>query len=55
MDQIIPGQPRNGLSHAAKVAGLILGGTFIVALVIGWVAFLLWLAAEIVVAFVHWL
>ena len=55
MDQIITSQPTSGVSKAAKVGGLILGGTFVLALVIGWIAFLLWLAAEIVITIAHWL
>lgn len=42
-------------SKAVKVAGLAVAGTFVVALILGWVAFLLWLAAEVVIAVVHWL
>ena len=55
MDHVVSVQPTGGLSKAAKVAGLILGGTSVVALMIGWIAFLLWLAAEIVITVVHWL
>ena len=55
MTQMISVQPTGGLSKAAKVAGLILVGTSVVALLIGWTAFLLWLAAEIVITVVHWL
>lgn len=55
MDQIVSVRPRDRLFKLAKAVGLILGGTSIVALLIGWTAFLLWLAAEIVVALVHWL
>ncbi len=35
MDRIVPVQPTGGLSKAAKVAGLILGGTVVAALLIG--------------------
>ncbi len=55
MDRIVPVQPSGGLSKAAKVAGLILGGTVVAVLMIGWVAFLLWLGAETVITIVHWL
>ncbi len=55
MDRIVPVQPSGGLSKAAKVAGLILVGTVVAALLMGWVAFLLWLGAEIVITIVHWL
>ena len=55
MDHVVSVQPTGGLSKASKVAGLILGGTSVVALMIGWIAFLLWLVAEVVIAIVHWL
>ena len=48
-------QDRGGLPKALKTAGLILGGTVLASLTIGWAAFLLWLAAEIVMVVVHWL
>ncbi len=43
------------MAKVAKVGGLIFGGTSVAALMIGWTAFLLWLTAEIVIAFLHWL
>ena len=46
---------RGGLPKTLKTAGLVLGGTFVAALVLSWTAFLLWLAAEIAIAVVHWL
>ena len=55
IDQCIITKHATGLSKAAKVAGLILGGISVVALLVGWIAFLLWLAAEIVITVVHWL
>ena len=55
MDQIVSVRPRGRLLKLVRAVGLILGGTSVMALVIGWTAFLLWLTAEIVVAFVHWL
>ncbi len=55
MDHIVPAQPTRGLSKAARMMVLVLGGTSVVALIIGWMAFLLWLAAEIVITVVHWL
>lgn len=55
MDQIASSRPKGRLSKAAKMAGLILGGTIAAALIIGWSAFLLWLAAKIVIAVAHWL
>ncbi len=55
MDRIVSVQPTDGLSKAAKVMGLILGGTVVAALLMGWVAFLLWLGAEAVITVVHWL
>ncbi|MGI4765046.1 MAG: hypothetical protein ACRYGP_08270 [Janthinobacterium lividum] len=55
MTQMISAQPTGGLSKAAKVMGLILGGTVVAALLLGWVAFLLWLGAEAVITVVHWL
>lgn len=42
-----------GLPKALKVAGLILVGTVVAALLMGWLAFLLWLGAEAVIAVVH--
>lgn len=44
-----------GVAKAGKLAGLALAGTSVVALMIGWVSFLLWLFAEIVMSIVHWL
>ena len=55
MTQIVSRQPTGGLSMAARSVGLVLGGTTIAALLIGWVALLLWLAAEAVITVVHWL
>ena len=55
MNQLVPGQPRNGVPKFLKLAGLILGGTVVAALLMGWVAFLLWLGAEAVMAVVQWL
>lgn len=55
MTQMI--SPRRNLSllKALKVAALALSGTITAALLIGWAAFLLWLATEAVIAIVHWL
>ena len=55
MDQIVSVRPRERMVKAAKVVGLILGGTSVIAFLIGWTAFLLWMTAQIVIAFVHWL
>ena len=55
MDQIVSVQPRGGVSKAAKMVGLILTGTIAAALIIGWVALLIWFAGEAVVNVVHWL
>lgn len=55
MDQIVSVRPRERLVRAAKLVGSILGGTLVIAFLIGWTAFLLWMTAQIVVAFVHWL
>lgn len=55
MDQVVPTQVNGALSKAIKVAGLVLAGTTLAALLIGWVAFLLWLVGEAVIAVVHWL
>ena len=38
-----------------KIAGLILGGTLTASLMVSWIAFLLWLIAEGVIAMVNWL
>ena len=55
MDQTVVIRPDGGLAKAVKATGLVLGGTFVAALTIGWVAFLLWLIAEGVITVVHWL
>lgn len=53
MDQIVSVRPGGRLAEVAKVGELILGGTSVAALMIGWMAFLLWLVAKIVIAFMH--
>ncbi len=55
MDQIVSRQPRGGLTRAVRVVGLVLSGTTMAALLIGWVALLLWLAGEAVITVAHWL
>ena len=54
MDQFVSIRPGERLFKLTKAIGLILGGTSVAALLLGWTAFLLWLAAQIVVAFVRW-
>lgn len=53
--QMTTTRDRGGLPKSLKTAGLILGGTFVASLMIGWIAFLLWLMAEGVIAIVSWL
>lgn len=55
VDQTVSVQPRGRLFKTAMSAGLVLGGTSVVALVLGWTAFLLWLVAEVVITIVRWL
>lgn len=55
MTQAVLPRGDRGLPRALKVAGLTLGGTVVAALLMGWVAFLLWLAAEAVSDVIHWL
>ena len=55
MDQFVSVRPRGRLFKLARAAGLIVGGTSVAALLLGWTAFLLWLAAEIVIAIARWL
>ena len=55
MTQTVLPRVNRALPRALKVAVLTLGGTLVAALLIGWVAFLLWLVAEAVSAVVHWL
>ena len=54
MTQMISDRRNRGLPKALKVAGLTLSGTVVAALLIGWVAFLLWLGAEAVIIVAHW-
>lgn len=54
-DAMTTTQDRGGTPKPLRIAGLILGGTVLASLTIGWVAFLLWLAAQIMIAIVHWL
>ena len=55
MTQMTSDRGNRSLPRALKVAGLTLGGTVVAALLIGWAAFLLWVAAEAVITVVFWL
>ena len=55
MDQLVPTQVNGALSKTFRRVGLVLAGTALAAILIGWVAFLLWLTAEAVITVVHWL
>lgn len=54
MDQIVSVRSRGRSAEVAKVGGSIFGETSVAALTVGWTAFLLWLTAEIVIAFMRW-
>ena len=55
MTETAPSQDRDSTSKAVRYGALVLAGTAVAALVIGWAAFLIWLAAETVMGVVHWL
>lgn len=54
MDQFVPIRPSKGSSKVLRVVGLVLAGTVLAALLVGWAAFLFWLAAEAAITLVHW-
>lgn len=51
----VPKLPTVDRSHPARNALLALGGASLVALMMAWVGFLLWLAVEGVIAIARWL
>ncbi len=53
MTQMTTVRDSGGLSKPVKIAGLILGGTLTASLMIGWIAFLIWLMAEGVIAILN--
>ncbi len=55
MYQLVPTQVNGALSKTFRRVGLVLAGTALAAILIGWVAFLFWLTAEAVITVVHWL
>lgn len=54
MNDFVPLRAGLGATKVTRTAGLILMGTTMAAMLIGWMAFLLWLAATGVVAVFRW-
>ena len=55
MTETVSSQDRSGLLRVVRIAGLVLAGTALASLMIGWAALLLWLGAEAVITVVHWI
>ena len=54
MNHIVPIRAGHGVTKVARATAVVLIGTTVAALLIGWTAFLLWLIGSGVIAVVRW-